>query len=87
LPRAGSDDFWQRIEADYAAGDARKWRQLAMFALRETAGWPLELIGLAFQHPKGYVQRSLRRTRNDLRARFRPETYREDEAGSGWQED
>lgn len=30
---------------------------LAMLALRENVGWPLERIGSEFGHPKGHVTR------------------------------
>ena len=70
LPRSGSDEFWRRVHDHYAAGDARKWKYLAMLALRENAGWPLERIGTVFGHPKGHVTRCLSRIKSDLRSRF-----------------
>lgn len=71
LPRTGADEFWLAVQRHYADDDVRKWQQLAMLALRETADWPVELIGLAFGRGKGSVVRTLERTKADLRERFR----------------
>ena len=71
LPRTGPDDFWRLIHQHYADDDSRKWKYLAMLALRENAGWPLEHIGTVFSHPKGHVTRCLERIKRDLRERFR----------------
>ena len=70
LPRSGPDEFWQLIHDHFAGDDARKWKYLAMLALRENAGWPLERIGNVFGHPKGHVTRCLTRIKRELRARF-----------------
>jgi len=70
LPRLGCDEFWQRIHEHYAGDDVRKWKYLAMLALREAGGWNLEQIGLAFGHPKGHVMRCLVQIKEELRARF-----------------
>ncbi|HUG89430.1 MAG TPA: hypothetical protein VML55_01265 [Planctomycetaceae bacterium] len=70
LPRTGPDNFWQRIQIHYAARDGRKWKQLAMLALHEAAGWPLEFIGFAFDHPKGHIVRTLDQVKDELRDRF-----------------
>lgn len=70
LPRSGADEFWQRVHDHYAAEDPRKWKYLAMLALRENAGWPLDRIGNVFGHPKGHVTRCLTRIKSDLRAQF-----------------
>ena len=64
LSRTGADEFWNRIREHYAVEDPRKWKYLAMLALRENAGWPLECIGRAFGH-------QLHRRRVDLLARLR----------------
>jgi hypothetical protein len=72
LPRGGLDDQWKLIIRHYAGADARRWRNLAMLALRESSGWPLECIANAFCHPKGHVGRCIARVRSDLRARFQP---------------
>jgi len=73
LPRTGADDFWQRVHEHYAGDDRRRWKYLAMLALRENAGWPLDKIGQVFGHPKGHVTRCLERIKGDLRAEFRVE--------------
>ncbi len=70
LPRTGADIIWRLIHEHFAAEDPRKWKYLAMLALRENAGWPLEQIGLVFGHPKGHVTRCLSQVRADLRERF-----------------
>ena len=70
LPRRGTDEFWQRIHEYYAGEDARKWKYLAMLALRENCGWPLEQIGQVFNHPKGHVTRCLVAIKQEIRDRF-----------------
>lgn len=71
LPRSGADEFWLTIHQHYAGEDSRKWKYLAMLALRENAGWPLERIGQVFDHPKGHVTRCLTRIKKELQVRFR----------------
>ena len=81
--RVGPDAFWQQVDDHYAAtpeaDDAprtvptpqlqqRRWRGLAMLALRENAGWPLDRIARAFGHDRGHVSRCLRQVKDDLRA-------------------
>lgn len=70
LPRSGPDQFWQLIHDHFAGDDARRWKYLAMLALRENAGWPLDRIGTVFGHPKGHVTRCLRRIKLELRKDF-----------------
>jgi hypothetical protein len=70
LPRTGPDEFWKLIHDHYAEEDPRKWKYLAMLALRENAGWPLERIGTVFGHPKGHVTRCLVKIKSELRQRF-----------------
>lgn len=70
LPRTGPDEFWKLIHEHFAGEDARKWKYLAMLALRENAGWPLDRIGNVFGHPKGHVTRCLKKIKNDLRESF-----------------
>lgn len=70
LPRSGPDEFWQLVEEHFAGEDLLKWKYLAMLALRENAGWPLDQIGLVFQHPKGHVTRCLEAIKRELRGRF-----------------
>ncbi len=73
LPKSGPDPFWKTVHEHYAGEDQRKWKYLAMLALRENAGWPLEKIGLAFGHPKGHVTRCLQRIKGEMQAEFRAE--------------
>ncbi len=70
LPRTGPDHFWRLVHDHYAHEDPKKWKYLAMLALRENAGWPLEQIGLVFGHPKGHVTRCLVKIKQELRRRF-----------------
>lgn len=70
LPRTGPDQFWQIIHDNFAGDDSRRWKYLAMLALRENAGWPLDRIGNVFGHPKGHVTRCLARIKAELRAQF-----------------
>lgn len=71
LPRTGADEFWQIVHHHYAGKDAHIWKHLAMLALRENAGWPLERIGDVFGHSKGHITRCLRQIKDELRTRFR----------------
>ncbi|MBX3439643.1 MAG: hypothetical protein KF861_19295 [Planctomycetaceae bacterium] len=71
LPRTGADEFWQTVHEHYAGDNSRVWKYLAMLALRENAGWPLDRIGDVFGHPKGHVTRCLRQIKQELRGRFR----------------
>ncbi len=77
LPRDGLDVFWKLVHQHFAADDERAWRYLAMLALRENCGWPLDRIGRAFGHPKGHVTRCLRRIKSELNRRFELEDPRE----------
>lgn len=70
LPRTGADQFWKLINEHFAGQDSRKWKYLAMLALRENAGWPLDKIGAVFGHPKGHVTRCLVRIKDELREEF-----------------
>lgn len=80
LPRSGPDQFWQLIHEHFAGEDTRKWKYLAMLALRENAGWPLDRIGNVFGHPKGHVTRCLTKIKQELRDQFgiEPEFEHED---------
>lgn len=73
IARNDSDELWVCIQRHFAGENAQRWRYLAMFALRETAGWNLDQIGLAMGHTRGHVSRCLRSIRDDLRQRFRLE--------------
>ena len=70
LPRCGQDEFWNFIKEHYAQETPLRWKYLAMLALRENAGWPIEQIGLVFGHPKGHVTRCLAAIKHELRRRF-----------------
>lgn len=71
LPRkAGSDPFWELMEREFAGDDPRRWKYLAMLALRENAGWPMAAIGKVFDHPKGHVSRCLVRIKQQIRDKF-----------------
>ncbi len=70
LSRVGKDQFWKGIHDHYAHEDTTKWKQLAMLSLHETAGWPLEQVGYAFNHHKGHVLRSIEQIKTELRRRF-----------------
>ncbi len=70
LPRCGVDEQWELIIRHHAQADPRKWKYLAMLALKENAGWPLDCIGNVFEHPKGHVSRCIARTKQELRDRF-----------------
>ncbi|MCA9072332.1 MAG: hypothetical protein KDA84_25580 [Planctomycetaceae bacterium] len=83
LPRTGPDDFWQTITLQFAQADARKWKYLAMLALRVNAGWPLEQIAKVFQHQPGHVSRCLKRIKEELREHFDDSNFPMDE----WIED
>lgn len=71
LPKTGPDLFWQTVHEKYAGEDPRKWKYLAMLALRENAGWPLEKIGQVFGHPKGHVTRCLEQIKEEMRGEFK----------------
>jgi len=70
IPRSGMQEQWELLRRHYCQADARKWKYLAMLALKENAGWPLECIANAFEHPKGHVSRCLARVKHELRATF-----------------
>jgi hypothetical protein len=70
LPRLGMDNFWDEIKEKYAQENPRKWKQLAVLCLRENSGWETEMIGLAFNHPKGHISRILVTIKAEIRKRF-----------------
>lgn len=70
LPRIGPDEFWEDIRTAYAAADPYKWKYLAMLALKENAGWSLDMIGNAFGHDRGHVSRCLSSLCRELQERF-----------------
>ncbi len=73
LPRANVNDLWDRIQRHHAQEDPRIWRDLAIFALREAAGWNLEQIALALGLSRGHVCRCLKEMKTHLQKRFRLE--------------
>lgn len=73
LPRSGAQELWSRIQQEYAHHDPQVWRDLAIFALREAAGWNLQQIGFAMGLSKGHISRRLSAARERLRERFRQE--------------
>jgi len=70
LDRTGPDEFWSTVHRHFAEDDQRKWKYLAMLALRVNAEWPVECIGRAFGHPRGHVTRCLSRIRDELSETF-----------------
>ncbi len=72
LPRCGVDEQWRLIIEHHMQANPRRWKYLAMLALKENAGWPLECIGNAFQHPKGHISRCIARIKLELQDRFLP---------------
>ncbi|MCH8828727.1 MAG: hypothetical protein IID45_04020 [Planctomycetes bacterium] len=71
LPRTEPDEFWELVQKHYAGCNSRRWKYLAMLALKENAGWPLQQIATAFSHSRGHVQRSIEQIKQELRERFR----------------
>lgn len=78
LPRSGPDHFWRVIAEHFAGTDKLRWKYLAMLALRENGGWPLDWIGAVFNHPKGHVTRCLQNIKRQLREHFEPEALNVD---------
>jgi len=70
LPRRG--EFWDSIRDAYAEDDPQAWRRLAMLALQEVAGWPVERIALTLGHRPSYIKDCISEVKCDLRARFDP---------------
>ncbi len=71
LPRTGADCFWKLIHEHYAEDRKTRWKYLAMVALHENAGWPLDKIGMVFGHSKGHVSRCVMNTKDELHKRFK----------------
>ena len=70
LPRVGPEEFWDLVRDNYAHDDTQKWKTLAILALRENAGWPLEVIAQVFGHHRGHILRLLTQVKRELQARF-----------------
>ena len=77
LPRSGADGFWRTVMDHYAGEDTLRWKYLAMLALRENSGWPLDTIGLVFEHPRGHVSRCLRKVKAELCEQFSADGFDE----------
>lgn len=73
LPRAGMGELWTRLQDNFAKDDPRLWRYLAMFVLRDVAGWTLQQCSHALGAKPGQISRCLPRVRRELRRRFREE--------------
>lgn len=69
--RTGPDAFWSALDREFNQHDRITWKYLAMLSLRENADWPVERIGRAFGHTKGYVTRCLRQIKQEICRRFR----------------
>ncbi|NNJ27122.1 hypothetical protein [Alienimonas chondri] len=83
LPRRDPEQFWNRLRAEYAAEDSRRWKRLAMLTLTEGVGWPPDRVALAFGLTSRQVNRGLDATRRSLQTRFRPDREEADEGGAG----
>jgi len=70
LPRLGREDFWKLIHEHYAHQNAHRWKALAILALRENAGWPLDAIAAVFQHHPGHISRILVKIKREMRENF-----------------
>lgn len=71
LPRPGLEEVWEVVERIYSPDDERAWRRLAMFALRELAGWKLDQISLVMGVCPGHVSRCLKVATRELRQQLR----------------
>ena len=78
LPRSGADGFWRMIMEHYAGTDQRRWKYLAMLALRENGGWPLETIGLVFDHPRATSAAALTRSKPNCGTASTPNEWDDD---------
>ena len=56
-----------QTEAHTAAAREYRWRSLAMLALRENAGWPVERISRAFGQDRSHTARCLDKAARDIR--------------------
>ena len=66
----GPEELWREVRDHYAGADAKKWKYLAMLALKVNAGWSLEMIGNAFGHERGHICRSLSVLCREMQDRF-----------------
>ncbi len=70
LPRVGIEAMWNQVQRGFALEDQMLWRNLAMFTLREIAGWTFEQIGVVFGLHRGHVLRCIQQTKQMLRQEF-----------------
>lgn len=70
LPNTGLEEFWRRLDEDYARQNPRLWKNLAMLALRDVCEWRLGMIERAFATSRGQIVRALDSVKSDVRARF-----------------
>jgi len=73
LPRLDLPQIWRMLLDEYfgsTESDPVCRKRLAMLALHENAGWPMEEIGRLFNHDRGHVSRSLQAIKKQIRQRF-----------------
>jgi hypothetical protein len=70
LARGGIDQFWFDVLRYYGRHNDKRWRALAMLALRVNGRWPLECIARTFGLERRHVAAYLMRIRRDLREQF-----------------
>jgi len=70
LARGGLDRFWHDVLRYYGRHNPKRWRALAMLALRVNGRWPLECIARTFELERRHVAAHLMRIRRDLREQF-----------------
>lgn len=75
LARFGDDVFWSEVADKYADQRPDRWRNLAILALRENAGWPLDRISMSFGISCGQLSRVLSKVKSELRERFDKEYH------------
>jgi len=62
--------LWETLEREWARGDRRKWRRLAIIHLHVYCGWRFDMIARAFGITKGHAVRGFHRTVLELREHF-----------------
>ncbi len=70
LARGGMDQFWFDVLRYYGRHNDKRWRALAMLALRVNGRWPLECIARTFGLERRHVAVYLIRIRRELREQF-----------------
>ena len=69
LPRT-SPELWTTLELQWAGEDPTRWKALGVLHLYVHCHWSVEMIGRAFNHPKGHVSRILKKVKTELSERF-----------------